>query len=80
MDRHRHGAEFGADQHHHRTLALLRPFLGEMAEKLGVAGIGETALLERVLVDRIGHQRRGVTGADVDDGALDRLGDELHIG
>ena len=60
VDGHRHHAQQGRRQHHHRQRRA-----GEMREELGVAGEGEAgAVLERLLVDRVGAERQRRAAAD----------------
>ena len=49
------------------------PCRRQRAEELGVAGMAEAGVVERLLVDRIGDDRRRRAGADVADRARDRL-------
>ena len=75
VDRHRHRPELGPGEHHHRTGGEAGPGGRQRSEELGVAGMAEAGGVERLLADRIGDQSRGVAGADVADGARNRLDD-----
>ncbi len=52
---------------------------GERGQKLGVAGIGETRRVERLLVDRIGDDGSGAARADQPDSGFDRTDHRARI-
>ena len=71
MDRHRHDAQL------RRTASIITGSSagpGELGEIFGVPGMAETGAIERVLVDRVGDQRRGAARLHIGDGGLDRAG------
>ena len=76
MDRHRHDAQLRPGQHHHRVVR--DP--GKLGEEFGVPGMPETGPVERVLVDRVGHERGGAAVPHVGDGGLDRADHQHRVG
>jgi len=55
MDADRDDPQRRTDEHHHRGLSGSREF----REIFGVPGMVKTGAVEAVLVDRVGHERRG---------------------
>ena len=54
MHGHRHDAQLGRDQHHHGPHAACK-----LAQELGMAGMREARGVERLLLHRVGDERRG---------------------
>ena len=60
MDGHGHNSEGRRPQHHHR-LRRLAPACREFGEKLGMAGMPETRVVEHAFCNRIGNNSTGST-------------------
>ena len=58
---------------------LARARRREIGEEFGVAGIAEAGVVEHLLGDRRGDDRRGAPGEDVADGAVDRFDDARRV-
>ena len=67
VDGHRHHAQRGAGQHH-RDLGAAR----QLGQELGVAGMPEARILQRLLLDRIGGEAGDLAGLCHLRGAFDR--------
>ena len=64
----RHHAQFGTGQHH--DLPAMRA--GQLGEEFGVARIGEARVVQRGLVDRVGHHAADLAAQAERGGAFDR--------
>ena len=52
----------------------------QLGEELGVAGMAEAGGVERLLLDRVGDERRGAAGADQRDAGADRRDHRRRVG
>ena len=75
-NRHRHAPQLRPCEHHHRIVS--DP--GKLGEEFGVPGIAETGPIERILVDRIGHDCGRAASLHVGDRGLDRADYQLRVG
>ncbi len=80
MDGDRHRPQLRPGQHHHRLARPAGPRGRQGAEELGMPGMLEAGIVERLLVDRIGDQRGGGPGAHVADRPGDRLDHRRGVG
>ena len=76
---HRHHQQVRAGKQHHRLVVAASGPPRQFAKKLGVAGMGEAGVVERLLVDRIGNDTRRGSAHRVADGALDRRDHRVRI-
>ena len=79
VDGDRNGLQVRAGEHHHRPRRRAGPRRRQRAQELGVAGMAEAGVVERLLGDRVGDDGAGEAGADIADGARDRLDHGLRI-
>jgi len=75
VDRDRHHAQAGAGQHHHRSCAVAR----KLGQEFGVPRMGESGLVEHLLVDRIGDQGACLPGANQVDSLFNRREHARHV-
>jgi hypothetical protein len=81
VDRHRHDPQCGRGDHHDRRQPgdAVEP-LRQLAQIFGVAGMAEAGAVQRLLVDRVGDDRRRLSVAYIGGRAVDRGDDPSRIG
>ena len=80
MDGDRHDAQLRAGQHHRDLDRMVGGARCELGQELGMAGMREARVLQRLFLDRIGGEARDLAGERQRDGAFDGLDRGRRIG